>query len=531
MPKKVVGLENKIPLCRDVFHHWTQLERDCWEQRESLRLTLNSVTDAVIIIDSNGRVRSLNPQAESLTGWRQAEAIGEPLGEVFRLAPASSAEPNENPLLQALQEPHPVRTSASSTMLRRDGVAYAISASVSPIQQPDGSRAGAVLVFRDAPDDCRMPMRTEVKEAHVRKEEFLAMLAHELRNPLAPIRSGLDLLALDQTANQETVDLMKHQVDYLVRLIDDLLDVSRIVQGKVRLRRESVELSQIVKRAVDTVNALFERRNQTLIISLPAGPAPLFADPVRLTQVLANLLHNASKFTGENGRIELFAEPEGRMMLIRVRDSGMGISRHMLTRVFELFTQAASAIDRSEAGLGIGLTLVKSLVELHSGTVTAASEGLGKGSVFTVALPLMEQPRHNESTPDALVTEKPRRILVVDDNVGAAKMLSLLLCRLGPHEVRTAHDGYSTFQLAASFRPDIIFLDIGLPTMDGFEVARRIRADSTFNHTLLVAVTGYGQDEDRQRSRDAGFDEHLVKPVDVASLRQTLNHPKLERTA
>jgi PAS domain S-box-containing protein len=527
MTKQSATLNDKGSTVSDETSCQKQTENE-WEQSsERPPVMRDRIRDAIILVDARFQITFLNPPAEELTGWSQAEALGKSLREVFRITDHGGLLSADAAFKQVSQERSAANVSASTSLLHRNGTNHSVGLLMSPVRRKDGSVTGAVVAFHEISDE---PCASNDRETDARKEEFLAMLAHELRNPLAPIRSGLDLLALDQTANQETVDLMKHQLEYLVRLVDDLLDVSRIVQGKVRLRRERVDLSQIVRRAVDSVNFLVQRRSQKLIISLPADGVLMYADPVRVTQVLGNLLHNASKFTAEGGRIELTVEPEGKMVLIRVRDNGMGINRHMLNKVFDLFTQGASAIDRSEGGLGIGLTLVKSLVEMHGGTVIAASEGLGKGAVFTVALPLMDQPKRIETQPGPPVPESPRRILVVDDNVGAAKMLSLLLSRLGPHEVRTAHDGNTTFALAEDFRPDIIFLDIGLPAMDGFEVARRIRANAKLNNILLVAVTGYGQDEDRRKSREAGFDEHLVKPVDVASLRRMISHPKLPAT-
>ncbi|MGE3776891.1 MAG: MEDS domain-containing protein [Pirellulaceae bacterium] len=365
-----------------------------------------------------------------------------------------------------------------------------------------------------------------LRETDRRKDEFLAMLAHELRNPLAPIRSGLDVLSLGDVA-PEVVDLMRRQVEQLVRLVDDLLDVSRIMRGKVNLRRELVELAQVVARASETARPLIDAQHHRFTRSLPAEPVWIDGDPVRLAQVFSNLLANSAKYTEYGGQIALTAQVEEDEVVIRVRDSGIGIDAELLPHVFELFTQSERAIDRSQGGLGIGLTVSKSLVEMHGGSIAATSAGHGKGSEFVVRLPLVrraERPllRHVPSPPC-----QRRRILVVDDNAAAAKMLSLLLRKMGPHHIELAHDGPRALELARDFQPDIVLLDIGLPRMSGYEVAQQLRELPRSSPLLLVALTGYGSDEDRRRSQLAGFDEHLIKPPALESLQQLLAHPVL----
>ncbi|MEO8495019.1 MAG: PAS domain S-box protein, partial [Planctomycetota bacterium] len=368
----------------------------------------------------------------------------------------------------------------------------------------------------------------QVREADRRKDEFLSMLAHELRNPLAPIRSGLDLLALDAAADPATVKMMQEQVNHMVRLVDDLLDVSRIMRGRIDLRREPVELATLVGRSVDALRPQIESQSQELVVSLPSQPIWLHADPVRLIQVIENLLNNASKYTDSKGRIELTASCEQEQAVIIVKDTGIGIESDLLPKVFELFTQSSRSLDRSQGGLGIGLTLVQNLVQTHGGTVTAHSDGLGQGSTFEVRLPLMDQaPAQKESSVVAPEMVQNRRIVVVDDNVSAAWLLSKLLTKLGNHEVITAHDGHSALETIRASHPEIVLLDIGLPGMDGYEVGRNIRESSAFDDVLLVALTGYGQPEDRRRSKEAGFDEHLVKPPSLDQLSAVLAHPKL----
>lgn len=362
----------------------------------------------------------------------------------------------------------------------------------------------------------------QLRAADRRKDEFLAMLAHELRNPLAPIRTGLDLLALDPSVPRESVDLMQSQVQHLVRLVDDLLDVSRIMRDKVHLRKEPIQLSEILQRAVTTVQPYITERQQKLELRITDRDALLMADPVRLTQVFGNLLNNASKYTQRGGRIEVEATRCDDRIAIRVRDNGIGIEPHLLPRVFDLFTQAATSADRDPGGLGIGLTLVRRLVELHEGTVTAHSAGPHQGSEFLVTLPAHCGPLAESPAAPVEHKARPLKVLVVDDNTGAAKMLQLLLTRLGPYEVQVAHNGVATLEVVAKFSPDLILLDIGLPGMDGYEVARRLRQQAQGASAVLVAVTGYGQDSDRRRSLEAGFDRHLVKPVALDTLQQLL---------
>jgi signal transduction histidine kinase/DNA-binding response OmpR family regulator len=363
-----------------------------------------------------------------------------------------------------------------------------------------------------------------IREADRRKNEFLAMLAHELRNPLAPIRNAVHLLR-QPGAGREHLDwageVIDRQVRQLVRLVDDLLDVSRITRGSITLQPDWVSLAAVVGSAVETSRPLIDARKQTLTVTLPSEPVQLHADPARLAQVLANLLNNAAKYTPEGGRVTLTAERDGGDMVFRVRDTGMGIPAEMLTSIFDLFTQVERALDRAQGGLGIGLTLVRRLVEMHGGSVRASSEGADKGSEFVVRLPVGGPAAANGSVPhqgrppSALASS--HRILLVDDNVDGAASLAMLLRELG-HEVEVAHDGAAALEAVGDFEPEVVLLDIGLPGMDGYEVARRLRRQPGLKDLPLVALTGYGQEEDRRRSREAGFDLHLVKPLDLDAL-------------
>jgi PAS domain S-box-containing protein len=376
-------------------------------------------------------------------------------------------------------------------------------------------------------------MEQALRDADRRKDEFLATLAHELRNPLAPLRNAVQILKmprLDAATVERSREMMERQVHQLVRLVDDLLDVSRVMRGKIELRKEQVELATVVARAVETVQPLMEAQGHDLTVSLPDESLPLDADPVRLAQVVGNLLTNAAKYTEANGRIWLTAQREGNEAVLRVRDSGIGIAPDMLPHIFELFVQVDHAATRSQGGLGIGLTLVKNLVEMHHGTVEAHSAGLGKGSEFVVRLPLSalarEEPEGREVTEQRQVTAfSGHRLLVVDDNTDAADSLAMLL-RLQGHEVRVAHDGPSALTLVKGYRPELVFLDIGMPGMDGYEVARRLRQQPGFENVRLAALTGWGQQEDRRKSKEAGFDHHLVKPIEPTALDGLLAHLK-----
>jgi signal transduction histidine kinase len=373
----------------------------------------------------------------------------------------------------------------------------------------------------------------EVLEADRRKDEFLAMLAHELRNPLAPIRNALHIMKLagtDGAVVGQVREMMERQVQHMTRMVDDLLDVSRITRGKIELRKEVVDLASVVGRTVEATRPLFEDRRHELAVDLPPKTLRLEADPTRLEQVLANLLNNAAKYTDQGGHIRLSARQEGGELVLRVRDTGVGIAPDMLARIFEPFMQADRVLHQSQGGLGIGLTLVRRLVEMHGGSVTAYSEGPGKGSEFVLRLPALSPRQPNpgaravRESGEAVGAAPRRRILVVDDNVDAAESLAMLL-RMIRHDVRVAHDGLAALAAVESDPPDLVFLDIGMPVMNGYDVARQLRQRPGLENLVLVAMTGWGQEEDRRRSHEAGFDHHLVKPVEPDALRQLLARP------
>jgi PAS domain S-box-containing protein len=400
---------------------------------------------------------------------------------------------------------------------------------------PIRDETGRIVYWFGTCTDIEDQKRAEetLREADRRKDEFLATLAHELRNPLAPIGNALQILRMpgvDPATAERSRDVMERQLQQLVRLVDDLLDVSRVMRGKITLHRERVELAAVIARAVETAQPFIEAQGHELTVSVPAEPLTVEADPVRLAQVVGNLLTNAAKYTERGGRIWLTGRREGSEAVLRVRDTGIGIAPEVLPRVFDLFVQVDHAATRSQGGLGIGLTLVQNLVELHHGTVEALSPGLGQGSEFVVRLPLPArgpeavQPAHDGG---AARPTPGRRLLIADDNRDAADSLAWLL-RLRGHEVRVAHDGPAALELAEDFRPEVAFLDIGMPGMDGYTVARRLRQLPVLEKIRLAALTGWGQAEDRRRSAEAGFDHHLVKPVELEDLERVLTEGRGE---
>jgi CheY-like chemotaxis protein/nitrogen-specific signal transduction histidine kinase len=366
-----------------------------------------------------------------------------------------------------------------------------------------------------------------LREEARRKDEFLAMLGHELRHPLAPLHMVAELSrksGLSAEDIQWMGNIIDRQVQHLARLVDDLLDVSHVRQGKVKLQKETVGLDQIVERAVETCQPLIEARRHQLTVSLPGEPLWIDGDAMRLAQVVANLVNNAAKYTEERGNIWLRAEKQGAQVSLKVRDTGVGIAAEFLPHIFEPFMQGSRNLNRSQGGLGIGLALVRSLVELHGGTVQVHSEGPGQGTEFTVLLPAAPAPgpRAPPAGPNGQVVAvmPARRILVVDDNRDAADSLASVLGRLG-HDVRAAYDGPSALEAAGRFRPEVVLSDIGLPGMDGYELARLLRAGPGAGKALLVAVTGYGQPHELRRCHEAGFDCHFVKPL-LQDLQQLL---------
>ena len=365
----------------------------------------------------------------------------------------------------------------------------------------------------------------EIREENRRKDEFLAILAHELRNPLAPIRNSLEIIRLQDLDNpvlHRSIEVIERQTRYMTRLLDDLLDISRITRGKVTLQKEILDLSTVVNRAVETSRPLIEARQHQLLVSLPEEPVRLEADPLRLEQILVNLLNNAAKYTEPGGRIWLSAHQEGGEIVLRVKDTGIGISQDMLSRIFDLFIQVDQSLTRIQGGLGIGLTLVRSLVEMHEGKVQAFSAGLGQGSEFVVRLPTLKTPLKSLSDPKGIqAIQQTLRVLIVDDHLDTLTTLRDVVTLWG-YEAQTAQDGPTAVELALTFQPHVILLDLCLPGVDGYEVALRLRQEPGLSNVVLIALTVYKEELILPRFQEARFDYHFVKPIDLPSLRKIL---------
>jgi PAS domain S-box-containing protein len=544
------------------------------DSEERFRLMVEEVRDyAIFRLDPEGRVASWNAGAERIKGYAASEIIGQ---HFSRFYPAEQVERGwpEHELREASLHG---RFVDEGWRVRKDGGLFWASVVITAMRNPHGELIGFSKVTRDLTErklaeeelrqahaglELRVKERTaelertnfalereiergrvlleerERLEAQLRqrvdelaasdrhKNEFLAMLAHELRNPLAPIRNSLELLrvdTLDRAARDAVQGTIRRQVEHLVRLVDDLLDVSRIVESKIELRRERIEFASVVQRAVETARPQVDAHGHELAIELPAAPVYVQGDLIRLSQVFANLLNNAAKYSDHPGRIVISARVEGDTLVASVADSGIGMPDDLLHRVFDLFVQGSGSLERSGGGLGIGLTLVQRIVEMHGGRVSASSPGPGQGSELVVRLPVAEPPE-----PSVEPTYEPAagvggglRVLVVDDNVDAAESTAALLAIRGP-EARAVHDGLSVQQVVTEFQPTVVLVDSGLPGKNGFEVARVLRALAGSPVRLLVAVTGYGQEQDRARAREAGFDLHLVKPVDPRRLHELL---------
>jgi PAS domain S-box-containing protein len=476
------------------------------------------------IKDLQGRYVYANDAAMKVFGTPREVLYGKTDDEIFPPATAAQFKANDR---QALASGAGVQV--IETLEHEDGVVHHSLVSKFPVPGPDGRPALVGGMAIDVTD--RLRIEEALREADRRKDEFLAVLAHELRNPLAPIRNAVHMLKLTGSADPDAGrvrEMIERQVAHLARLVDDLLDVSRISRGKVLLRREPLDLAAVVRAAVEDHRLLLEATGLTVEADLPARPLGVEGDRTRLAQVVGNLLQNANKFTDPGGRVtvRLAAEPGGAAAVLTVRDTGIGLGPDVLARLFEPFSQADRSLDRSRGGLGLGLALVKGLVELHGGSVAASSPGPGAGSEFTVRLPLAGHgPRSDAAGRDAEPeTRDPKslRVLIVEDNRDAAESLRLLL-ELGGHRVRVGHAGPAGLEAAREFRPDVVLCDIGLPGgMDGYAVARAFRADPGQAGTALVALSGYGREEDRRRACEAGFDHHLTKPVDPEVLDRLL---------
>jgi PAS domain S-box-containing protein len=501
---------------RDVSEHM-RVE----ETQARLAAIVESSQDAVISKTLDGVIRSWNAEAERLFGHTAAEAVGRSITMI--IPPERLSE--ETMIVESLRRGERVEH-FETVRMSKTGRLIDLSLTISPIHDSTGRVIGASKIARDITEQKRTA--EALREADRRKDEFLALLAHELRNPLAPLRNGLEILRLagaDSKAAERARTMMERQLGHMVRLVDDLLDVSRISRNKLELRRSPVLLSDVVSSALETVRPVIEASGHELITALPAEPVHLDADLTRLAQVFSNLLTNSAKYTDRGGRIELAAERRSGELAISVRDTGIGIPADALPHVFEMFSQVDRSIERSTSGLGIGLALVKGLVEMHGGTVTAESGGPGMGSTFTVHLPLPESRQEPEAAeageggPGA--DRRRRRVLVVDDNLDSASSMEILLKLLG-NEVRTVHDGLEAVAAAEQFQPEVVLMDVGMPRLNGYEATRRIREQPWGREMVVIALTGWGQESDKALSREAGCNAHMVKPIDLAELEKLL---------
>jgi PAS domain S-box-containing protein len=623
-----------------------QYAQEVARQRELLSVSLSSIGDGVIATDIEGRVTFLNPSAESLTGWSQKDAQGQPLAKVFSIINEQTRAPLEHPVAKVLREGLVVGLANHTVLIARDGSERPIADSAAPIREGDNI-TGVILVFHDDTERRRAAKavavsearkaailetaldgiitidhegkvlefnpaaerifgyrRTEVigrdmaeliippglrqshytglahflatgegpvlntrieltalraggaefpvelaithiategpgiftgyvrditerKEADRRKDEFLAMLAHELRNPLAPIRNSLQVLQASEADRDMVIKagrMMERQISHMARIIDDLLDVSRILRGRIELRTERLDLGRLAFVVLEDHKPIFDQAGLALEVNLPELPVWVNADATRLTQILTNLLQNAVKFTDRGGKVAVRVEADvrGHKAVLIVTDNGAGIAPAILPRLFEVFTQADRSLDRSKGGLGLGLAVVKGLVELHGGDVLATSRGAGQGAEFVIRLPLQPEPAavaDLRAVPQP--TKKRLRILVVEDNLDSAESLRMLLELFG-HEVEVALTGPAGVLAAGRWRPDVVLCDIGLPGLDGYGVVRELRRNPDTANATMVAVTGYGTEDDRRRSHEAGFDLHLTKPVDPTALEKVM---------
>lgn len=528
-----------IGIIEDITEHKEaeQALRDVRSQREKIRSYMAAIVessdDAIISKTLDGIIVTWNRGAERMFGYTAQEVVGK---SITLLIPPNQA--NEEPaILQKLRRGERI-DHYETVRVRKDGTLLDVSLTVSPVKDASGTIIGASKIARDITERKRADnaLRKEIaireraeaalREADRRKDEFLATLAHELRNPLAPIRQAA-LIAKAPTATEAqkrwSSDVISRQVQYMSLLIDDLLDISRITRGTLELRTEIVELAEVVRAAVEAAGPIIDAKRHMLSLELPSEPVHFVADPLRMSQVLSNLLTNAAKYTNPEGQLRLCASSAADAITISVLDNGIGLSAEATTSVFSMFSQVTSSRHHSEGGLGIGLALAKGLIELHGGEIEARSAGIGQGSEFTVRLPrqMVSPPRHEEVIHSSCAPLVRRRVLIADDNRDAAESLATLLQMEG-HEVTVVHNGKDALAAFAAVQPEVALLDIGMPELNGYEVARQVRRGSLGRAVTLIAVTGWGQDRDKAQALAAGFNHHCTKPVDAECLRELL---------
>ena len=507
-------------------------------EREAVMMNMG---EGLYTVDTEGRVTFINSAAQRLFGWESGELLGRRMHDAtHHRHPDGTPFPASDCAGLGVLREGVTLIDHEDVFIRRDGTFFPVVYSSSRVVV-DGTVTGLVVVFRDVTRHRQAEQEREellelaeraraASEAAARsleassraKDEFLAMLAHELRNPLAAVRNAVATASLDESRRERALEIAGRQAGQLGRMVDDLLDVARITSGRIALRKGRVRLADVVEQAVESIRPFVEMRGLSLIVTLPSQPVQVEADAARLEQVFVNLLSNAAKYTDAGGRIDVVAACIGDgQVAVGIRDTGMGIAPEMLPRMWDLFAQSDRGIDRKQGGLGIGLTVARRLVELHGARIEARSDGVGKGAEFVVTLAASPAAEGDADATAVARAEPTRRasarVLLVEDNRDTAESLTMLL-HLHGHRVRTVYDGSSALDAVRAEAPDVMLVDIGLPGMDGYEVARRIRGDARLRDVLLIAVTGYGRDDDRHRALAAGFDHHLVKPVNPGTL-------------
>jgi PAS domain S-box-containing protein len=498
-------------------------KRDNWfaQHATMLQAIVESSDDAIISKTLDGIIRSWNRGAERIFGYLAEEIVGKHISTII----PQNRLPEEDLIISRLRKGEKI-DHFDTQRRTKSGRLIDISLTVSPIKNRRGKIVGASKIARDISD--RKRHEQLLREEEQRKDDFIALLAHELRNPLAPITSATEALKMARDISEDSkwaIDIISRQLGHMGRLIDDLLDVSRISQNKLELRKEFIRLDDFLQPAIEASEPMIQEAQHTLITDIPKSPIYVCGDGVRLSQIITNLLTNSAKFTPPGGTIWLSVKRIDTDVAITVKDSGMGISAEMIPRVFEMFIQGTN-VPFLARGLGIGLSLAKRLVELHGGTIEVFSEGAGKGSMFTVTLPAVPDVEDTQHTPKKPSLVSPLRILVVDDNKDAVTALEMVL-RLQGHQTAIAYDGFEAVSASAKFLPDVILLDIGMPKMNGYEAARMIRTQPGGKNIKIIAITGWGQDSDKKRGREAGFDHHLTKPVNADELSLILASTKV----
>jgi PAS domain S-box-containing protein len=529
--RAIAALQQKARVLESETSARRHVEQVLRERDVMLRALVAASPLPIVVIDADGTVRLWTPAAQRVFGWAELEVTGQQLPMV----PSDRLE--ECARIRDTVMTGETVFGVETQRLRRDGTTIAVRISAAPLPDASGAVRRMVLVFEDVTarnqaEEARHAVerraRAEAEAASRAKDEFLAMLGHELRNPLSAVRNAVVTARLDPSRRDRALEIASRGVDQLGRLVDDLLDIARITHGRIALRMQRLGVDHVVERAVEATRPLLDERAHALSLSLAGPHVHVEGDATRLEQVIANLISNAAKYTDPGGRIAVHVAQTDGEVVIGVRDDGIGIAADMLPRVFDLFAQAERSLARLQGGLGIGLTIVKRLVELHGGRVEARSDGLGKGAEFVVRLPAV--PAEIAAADDTDIAATPSddraectRVLIVEDNVDAADSLVALLEVMG-HRVRVANDGPRALEIARARPPDLMLVDIGLPGMDGYEVAREVRRDAALRDVVLVALTGYGRDEDRDRALAAGFDRHLVKPVEPDTLQTLVTH-------